>query len=107
MDAYKMMEGNIDYFHIKDCRFKDGKVTPAGYGDGTVAEIIKANSKLMDLSGRKEPMFASIEPHLAVFAGYGALGDHTELGTKEFVFESNDQAFDCAVRSFKEILATM
>ncbi len=64
--AYDMLEQYIDYMHVKDARFADGVVVPAGQGDGNVSYILK---KLHD-KGRD--VFLSIEPHLKRFEGIAA-----------------------------------
>lgn len=50
----------IGYIHIKDARVADGKVTPAGEGDGQVRELL-SNLKAMDYQGT-----LALEPHLKV-----------------------------------------
>jgi sugar phosphate isomerase/epimerase len=55
------------HFHIKDARMGNGKVVPAGEGDGHLAEILKDAYA----SGYRE--FLSLEPHLAAhgqFSGF-------------------------------------
>jgi sugar phosphate isomerase/epimerase len=63
MEAYILLEPYIEYVHIKDALWKDGKVTPAGEGDGKVKEI------LMLLQEDGYHGFLSLEPHLAEFEG--------------------------------------
>ena len=55
----------IDYVHIKDARLADGKVTPAGEGDGQVLELL-TNLKDMEYQGT-----LSLEPHLQI-AGHSS-----------------------------------
>ncbi len=50
----------IGYIHIKDALVADGKVTPAGEGNGQVRELL-ANLKAMDYQGT-----LALEPHLKV-----------------------------------------
>jgi sugar phosphate isomerase/epimerase len=55
------------HIHIKDAMFKDGKVVPAGQGDGHIGEILADAYK----SGYRG--FLSLEPHLAAggqFSGF-------------------------------------
>ena len=40
LEAYKLLKDYIVYIHVKDARMTDGKVMPAGYGDGHVKEIL-------------------------------------------------------------------
>ncbi|WNB92636.1 sugar phosphate isomerase/epimerase family protein [Bacillus sp. NEB1478] len=66
-DAYPILQPYIEYVHIKDAQFSNGKVVPAGYGDGEIEELIgKLKSEGYD-------GFLSLEHHLAPegeFAGY-------------------------------------
>jgi len=55
----------IRYVHIKDARLADGKVTPAGEGDGQVPELLE---KLKDMGYQGT---LSLEPHLQV-AGHSS-----------------------------------
>jgi sugar phosphate isomerase/epimerase len=55
------------HFHIKDARMGNGKVVPAGEGDGHLAEILK------DACAGGYRGFLSLEPHLAAhgqFSGF-------------------------------------
>ena len=63
MEAYILLEPYIEYVHIKDALWIDGKVTPAGEGDGKVEEILT----LLHDNGYHG--FLSLEPHLAEFEG--------------------------------------
>lgn len=81
------------YFHIKDCLMETGEVVPAGEGDGKLNELV---SRIHD------DKVLTVEPHLKVFAGYANV-DKTQLKNK-YTFNSNDEAFDCAVSSIKKIL---
>jgi L-ribulose-5-phosphate 3-epimerase len=56
--AFEMLRKHIAYMHIKDARYIDGSVVPAGQGDGKLPEILHALAK----SGFEG--FLSIEPHL-------------------------------------------
>jgi len=44
----------------------------------------------------------TLEPHLAIFDGYGAIDDRKMKN--KFVFSSNAEAFDTAVKALKAIL---
>ena len=65
--AYELLKPYIAYMHIKDAKFADGSVTPAGQGDGCVPETLAA----LQQSGYDG--FLSLEPHLADFEGFAAL----------------------------------
>lgn len=70
--AYELLKPYIEYVHIKDAKFADGVVTPAGEGDGNVENVIKALVK-DNFSG-----FLSLEPHLCSFVGFSDLEDSAE-----------------------------
>lgn len=57
-EAYTRMKPYIAYFHIKDAFGLDGKVVPAGSGEGELARILD-DLKQSDYNG-----FLSLEPHL-------------------------------------------
>lgn len=59
------LEPFIQYIHIKDARLADGRVTPAGEGDGQVAEL------LSHLKDKNYQGILSLEPHL-MFAGHSS-----------------------------------
>ncbi len=82
-----------DYFHIKDVIFKTGELVPAGFGDGDLDGLVKRIQKDTTLT---------IEPHLSSFDAYKSI-DNTEMKHK-FKFTTKEEAFDCAVRSIKEII---
>ena len=81
------------YLHIKDVIRETGQLVPAGYGDGNIREMIQMVDRDIVLT---------IEPHLAVFEGYSNI-DNTEMSHK-FIFNSNKEAFNFAVKSIKELL---
>jgi sugar phosphate isomerase/epimerase len=55
-----LLKPYIGYFHIKDAIMGEGKVVPAGQGDGQVRELMAA-AKETGYDG-----FLSLEPHLKV-----------------------------------------
>lgn len=63
MEAYEMLRPYISYIHIKDACLSDGRVVPAGEGDGQVRDILKR----LDEDGYQG--FLSLEPHLNGFEG--------------------------------------
>lgn len=93
VDTINALFDRTYYFHIKDVIESTGELVPAGYGDGKIDEII---SKI------KDDKVLTLEPHLAVFAGYANI-DNYEMKNK-FKFLSNVEAFDAAVKALKEIL---
>lgn len=62
-EAYRRLKPYIRYMHIKDARATDGRVVPAGMGDGSLKEIL-ADSIESGFDG-----FFSLEPHLGSFEG--------------------------------------
>lgn len=95
--AWALLNPYIDYLHIKDA-LSDGKVVPAGMGEGNVAAIVKAYLA----KGGKE---MTLEPHLTVFDGLKALeedGNTSAVG--EFTYPTADAAFDAAVAALRNIL---
>jgi sugar phosphate isomerase/epimerase len=65
------LEAYIGYVHIKDALLADGRVTPAGEGDGQLAELLT----LLRQSGYQGTL--SLEPHLKI-AGHSAGFSGTE-----------------------------
>ena len=59
-EAFPKMIEYIEYLHIKDARFSDKVIVPAGEGDGEIKEILK------ELKERNFDGFLSLEPHLAI-----------------------------------------
>ena len=98
LSAFKQLSKYTKYMHIKDARFNDKKVVPPGFGDGNIKEILTELNKI------DADIVLTLEPHLTVFAGYSDLGDHTSLGTTEFVYRTNEEAFDAACDALKNIL---
>lgn len=82
-----------DYFHIKDVIAETGELVPAGEGSGNIDKLVA------DIT---IDTVLTLEPHLAIFEGYKSI-DNTEMKNK-YVFNSNKEAFDCAVNSLKKVL---
>ncbi|EOL41211.1 sugar phosphate isomerase/epimerase family protein [Enterococcus phoeniculicola] len=94
--AYELLKNQIAYIHIKDARFSDQKVTPAGLGDGKVKEVLSALIE-DDFSG-----FASLEPHLSIFDGFADL-EKTQLSIAKAASDG-EKLFTVASQALKEIL---
>lgn len=94
-EAYEKLKEHIAYMHVKDAFLKDGRVVPAGAGDGNVEYIVKS---LLD--GGYDGFF-SLEPHLGSFAGLEALelGD----GMKDLP-QGGEGTFTLACRALENIL---
>lgn len=71
-DAYDMLKEHIAYVHIKDA-VGNGKIVPAGYGNGNVKVILQSLKE----SGYEG--FLSLEPHLGHFDGLQALQADTSV----------------------------
>ncbi len=70
--AYRLLENQIEYLHMKDALFRDNSVVPAGEGDGNITEILNTL-----ISGGYKG-FISLEPHLASFEGFQNLEPHSK-----------------------------
>ena len=96
-DAYKMLEGHIEYFHIKDS-LAAGAVVPPGKGEACIAKILQDYRR----TGKKKDTFITLEPHLQTFAGLNALvGKSFE---NPYKYENQEEAFADAVRSLRGLL---
>ena len=58
-DAFPVLAPQIAYMHIKDATWAEGRVTPAGQGDGQLREILSA------LKRQGWEGVLALEPHLA------------------------------------------
>jgi len=94
LEAYEMLKSYIAYVHIKDARWSDAGVVPAGMGDGNVAAILK----MIKDSGYQG--FLSLEPHLSDFDGFSALEQNAAQKKKL----SGEEAFTLAYESLMKIL---
>lgn len=98
LDAWNRMEKYVKYVHIKDA-LSDGSVVPAGEG---VCEIHKILARFRAAGGRR----ITLEPHLSVFDGFGALereaGAESRLGTH--MYKTQRAAFDAGVGALMRIL---
>lgn len=94
-EAYNRLRRHIAYVHIKDALFRDGRVVPAGAGDGNLEYVL---GSLLE-SGYEG--FLSLEPHLGSFAGLADL----ELDDKMLQLpEGGEGTFTLAYRALEEIL---
>jgi sugar phosphate isomerase/epimerase len=59
-DAYPLLKPYIAYYHIKDAVLGEGRVVPAGQGDGQIRKVMAA-AQATGYDG-----FLSLEPHLQV-----------------------------------------
>lgn len=97
LKAWDMLKDYIYYMHIKDAK-ADGKVVPAGYGNGNVKEIVTSF-----IAGGGNAF--TIEPHLTVFDGFSHLerkGEKSEI--TEYGYPDSNTAFDAACNAFKNLV---
>ena len=97
LEAWDLLGDRVTYMHIKDA-LKDGRVVPAGKGDGNLPILLK---KYIENGGKG----VTVEPHLSVFDGLASLereGEKTLIG--EYQFPSKEAAFDAAVDALKAII---
>lgn len=98
LEAWVMLRDRVDYLHIKDAFFADGRVAPAGRGEGHVPEIVA------DYLARGGTAM-TVEPHLAVFEGLDALErEGRRSGIDSFTYASVGEAFDAACAALRKIL---
>lgn len=96
MDAYKLLEKHVEYFHIKDALYA-GAIVPAGKGEAQIKEILD----LYKATGKKDT-FITLEPHLQTFSGLNALVGKTF--ENPYKYENQQVAFTDAVEKLKELL---
>lgn len=84
-EGYAKLRPYLVYLQVKDARFADGEVVPAGEGDGDVLRTVQA------LKEDGFVGFASLEPHLADTHGLGGF--------------SGPAAFGAAARAFAAVTA--
>lgn len=94
MEAYEVLRPYIAYVHVKDARRDTGMVTPAGEGDGRVAEILRR----LDGDGYRGVL--SLEPHLTDFAGL----KHLEKDAQSRGRTDGAEAFRTAYRALTGLL---
>lgn len=93
--AFELLKNDIEYMHIKDALYADGKVVPAGCGDGNVEYVLK------QLFDEGYEGFLSLEPHLGSFEGLAEL----ELDDKMLDLpKSGEGTFTLAYRALCDIL---
>lgn len=98
LKAWELLKNRIRYLHIKDA-LSDGRVVPAGKGIGNVGKIV---SEYRAMGGRA----LTLEPHLTIFSGLGALereGERSQVG-EVYTYPDANAAFDAACSAIKELL---
>lgn len=97
LEAYELLKDYVAYVHIKDAVRENGKVVPAGMGDGQVEKILQ----LLKQAGYHG--YLSLEPHLSDFDGFAAL----EQNAAEKRKLNGEEAFTLAYESLMKILEKM
>ncbi|KQO62798.1 sugar phosphate isomerase/epimerase family protein [Curtobacterium sp. Leaf261] len=73
-DAWQMLAEHTDYLQVKDARFADDVVVPAGEGDGELLETVTA------FRDRGYTGYASLEPHLTDTSSLGGFSGPAAFG---------------------------
>ena len=79
-DGWQPLSPYVEYLQVKDALAADGKVVPAGEGDG---ELLQTVTALRDAGYRG---FASLEPHLADAFSLGGFSGPRAFGTAARAF---------------------
>jgi hypothetical protein len=58
-----------------------------------------------EILSRTQDKVLTLEPHLKIFSGYGAIDKH-ELKNR-YTFKDNNEAFDAAAAALKNVLAKL
>lgn len=98
LEAYHLLKPYISYIHVKDALKENGKVVPAGMGDGMLPEI------LSDLHQSGYQGFLSLEPHLFQFTGLSELEKTEHKSLVDAKPLSGFEAFSLAHSSLMHIL---
>lgn len=95
-EAFDKLQKHVEYMHIKDAKAKDGKVVPAGKGDGNFDYL------LIRLFASGYNGFLSLEPHLGSFDGLANL----ELDDKMLSLpKSGEGTFTLAHQCLLDVIA--
>lgn len=98
--AYAVLKDFISYIHVKDACLEDGRVVPAGYGDGHLREI------LTELFAGGFSGFFSLEPHLFHFAGFDLLEKNgLSMEHKDREELNGEEAFTLAHSAFLRLVS--
>lgn len=99
LEAYDMLRPYLCYLHVKDALKENGRVAPAGQGDGNLAVLLN-RLKESDYQG-----FVSLEPHLTDFNGFSTLEKDAEKAGKSKA--NGEEAFLTAFRALNGLLANL
>lgn len=92
-EAWKLLAPSVAYMHIKDA-LADGRVVPAGHGMGKLPYLLK----------HYRGSVLTVEPHLAVFEGFGSLEGAQKSKMEPYSYPSARSAFDTAVEKLRGLL---
>ncbi len=86
-DGFELLLPHLAYLQVKDAKADTGQVTPAGEGDGQLAETV-AGLRDHGFDG-----FASLEPHLAIAGQLGGFSGPAAFGraARAFAFLTHTQ----------------
>ncbi len=95
--AWKMLGDRVDYMHIKDS-LADGRIVPAGKGEGNLPALLAEY-------GKKGGEVLTLEPHLFIFEGLQSL-EKREIEKKDFPYEyaTPQLAFAAACDALKALI---
>lgn len=96
--AWRSLKPYVKYLHIKDA-LADGRIVPAGKGDGNLKLILK---EFMNSGGGN----VTLEPHLSVFNGLSQLersGSESNVGAV-YRYSSAKEAFAAGAAALKKLL---
>lgn len=98
-EAYDALEPHVLYLHVKDARYSDGVVLPAGEGDGDLPYVL---GRFLKKPGEH---ILTLEPHLMAFPGFADLERPEEITEKKAGgFAETNAAFDKACRALRQLL---
>lgn len=100
--GYSVLGDDIFYMHIKDAFISDGRVVPAGFGDGHVPEILAEINKRV-----KGDFILTLEPHLKVFDGLTGLEKADGRTKIKDSYSGAAEAFKTAADALKAILSKL
>ena len=93
--AWEMLKSKVEYLHIKDA-LPDGKIVPAGSGEGQIPYIL---SEFTRQGGRH----ITLEPHLFAFSGLSSL-EKKDSEIKVGGYKTQSDAFDTACRALRILI---
>ncbi|MGI5958689.1 MAG: sugar phosphate isomerase/epimerase family protein [Massiliimalia sp.] len=95
LEAFQLLKDYIAYIHVKDAKWEDGTVVPAGQGDGCLREVFDR----LDQAGYTG--YLSLEPHLVDFVGLQNLEKHAAARNSK---NTGEAAFTIAYEALCNLL---